>query len=77
MIESEFFVSTMINLIIDLIYTVSALIVALIALVIVDKILLKSFRIEAELKKGNMALAVFASTILIFVAIIVSFGLKG
>ena len=47
------------------------------ALLIIDKKLLRKVDIEEELKKGNIAIAIFSSTILVFVALIVSFGLKG
>jgi len=75
--ETDFLSITAINLGINLIYTIVALIVSLMALVVVDKKLLKGISIEEEMKKGNMAVALFASTALIFVAIIVTFGFKG
>ncbi len=46
------------------------------ALLWVDKKLLKSVDIEDEMKKGNIAVSIFASTILIFVAVIVAFGFR-
>ena len=39
--------------------------------------LLKDVDIQKQLQQGNAAVTIFASTILIFVAVIVSFGLKG
>ena len=75
--ESQVFFATLFNLGINLLYTVLALILGVLALIIIDKKLLKSVVIEEELKKGNMAIAIFSSTILLFVALIVSFGLKG
>ena len=74
---SEFLYATMFNLGINLLYTFLALAVGVFSLILIDKKLLKTIDIEEELKKGNMAIAVFASTILLFVALIVSFGLKG
>ncbi len=74
--ESELIFATLFNLGINLLYTVFALVLGVVALVTIDKKLLKTIEIEDELKKGNMAIAVFASTILLFVALIVSFGLK-
>ena len=70
MAETQFYLATLINLAINLIYTIAALVVGLAGLAVVDRTLLRSLRIEDELKKGNMAVAVFASTILIFVAVI-------
>ena len=75
--EAQFFLSTLIQLGINLLYTLFALLVGVVALTIVDNLLLKDVDIQKQLQDGNMAVAVFASTILIFVALIVSFGLKG
>ena len=75
--ETQFLLSTLIQLGINLLYTLFALLVGVIALKIVDNLLLKDVDIQKQLQDGNMAVAVFASTILIFVALIVSFGLKG
>ena len=73
----EFFLATVFNLGMNLMYTVIALFIGIFALQIIDKKLLKSIDIEQEIKNNNMAVAVFSSTILLFVALIVSFGLKG
>ncbi|MCC4798357.1 DUF350 domain-containing protein [Enterovibrio norvegicus] len=73
---SEFFIASVLNLSINLIYTIISLLVGVYALLWVDKKLLKSVNIEEEMKKGNVAVAIFASTILIFVAVIVAFGFR-
>jgi hypothetical protein len=73
----DFVTVTMINLGINLVYTMVALVVGMAALIFIDKKLLKNICFEEELKKGNVAVAVFASAILLFVAIIVTFGFKG
>jgi uncharacterized membrane protein len=75
--DLQFFYATLFNLGINLIFTILALFVGVVSLVLIDKKLLKKIEIEEELKNGNMAVAVFSSTILLFVALIVSFGLKG
>ena len=77
MLETQFIISTAVSLVINLIYTILALIIGITGLKFVDYKLLKSVDLEDEIKKGNLAAAIFASTILIFVAVIVSFGLKG
>ena len=74
---TEFFSASMINLLINLCYTIVALIVGVYSLLWIDKRLLKNIDFERELKKGNLAVAIFASTILIFVAIIIAFGFRG
>lgn len=75
--DTDFLIITLVNLGINLIYTIVALIVSLLFLIIIDKKLLPDISFIEEMKKGNMAVAVFASTILLFVAIIVTFGFKG
>ncbi len=75
--DSSFFIGTLFNLAINLLYTIIALLVGVAALKFVDSQLLKNVDIEKQLQDGNLAVAIFASTILLFVAIIVSFGLKG
>lgn len=75
--ETGFFLATLFNLFMNIFYTLVALVVGLIALWVVDRRLLKSLDIQEELKNNNMAVAVFSSTVLLFVALIVSFGLKG
>ncbi|NMP15310.1 MULTISPECIES: DUF350 domain-containing protein [unclassified Thalassotalea] len=74
--EWDFVSASIINLGINLGYTVIAVVVAVLALLWVDKMLLKGVDIQQELKNNNMAVAIFASSILIFVALIICFGLK-
>jgi uncharacterized membrane protein YjfL (UPF0719 family) len=73
----EFFTASAFNLLINLSYTIIALIVGVYGLLWVDKKLLKDVNIQEEMKNGNIAVSIFASTILIFVAIIVAFGFRG
>ena len=75
--ETEFIFATLFNLGINLLYTVVALLLAVAALTWVDRKLLRDVDIQKQLQAGNVAVAIFASTILLFVAMIVSFGLKG
>ncbi len=77
MFETQFIISTAVSLVINLFYTILALIIGIAGLKFVDYKLLKSIDLEEEIKNGNLAAAIFASTIWIFVAVIVSFGLKG
>lgn len=73
----NFWIPTLIHFFLNLCYTLIALFVAILALKFIDARLLKTINIEDELRKGNMAVAVFVSTLLIFVALIVTMGLKG
>ena len=75
--ETDFIVATLFNLSVNIIFTLIALGVGVGALRVIDAYLLKSVDIEKELKANNLAVAIFSSTVLIFVAMIVSFGLKG
>lgn len=74
--EFSFISASFVNLVINLSYTIISLFIAVFALVLIDKKLLKDVDIQQELKNNNIAVAIFASTILIFVALIISFGLK-
>jgi len=74
--EFDFLSASFINLVINLSYTVVALFIAVIALIIVDKRLLKDVDIQQELKNNNLSVAIFASSILLFVALIICFGMK-
>ncbi len=75
--EFDFLGASIVNLTINIIYTLIALFVGMKALLIIDDKLLKSIDLQEEIKKGNIAVSIFASSILIFVAIIVTFGFKG
>lgn len=74
---TDFLVATLVNLVVNLSYTLVALFVGVIALRVIDDKLLSNISIEDEMKKGNVAVAIFASTILLFVAMIVTFGFRG
>lgn len=74
--EWSFVSASLINMLINLSYTVIALFVAVVALMIIDNKLLKNVDIQKELQQNNIAVAIFASSILIFVALIICFGLK-
>lgn len=74
--ENEFLASTLFNFTVNLLYTLAALLIAVFSLKVIDKLLLRKLDIEDELKKNNLAVSIFASAILIFVAIIVSVGLR-
>jgi hypothetical protein len=74
--EADFVYSTLFNFSVSLAYTISALLIAVISLKLIDKLLLRKLDIEEELKKNNLAVAIFASSILLFVALIVTIGLR-
>ena len=67
--------ATGVMLLMNLTYAVVALFVGVIAIRLLDRIILKKLDLEEEIQKGNIAAAIFASTLLIFVAIIVGLAL--
>lgn len=73
--DFNFIRSTAILLFVNLIYAIVALFVGVLALKFIDDKLLKRIDLEEEIRKGNIAAAIFGSTILIFVAIIIGFAL--
>ncbi|GMG86671.1 DUF350 domain-containing protein [Biformimicrobium ophioploci] len=75
--EFEFIAATLFNLGVNIIYTFLALFIGVASLLIIDKKLMPGIKIEQQLKAGNVAVAIFASTILLFVAFIIAFGMKG
>lgn len=53
-------------------YAVASLFIGIIALIIIDKLIFKDIDFMAEIKKGNIAVAIFQSVILLFIGIVVS-----
>jgi uncharacterized membrane protein YjfL (UPF0719 family) len=74
--QSGLVVATLVNLGLNLLYTLLGLAIGLLALRFIDKKLLTNIKIEEELKNNNVAVAIFSSTVLLSVALIISFGLK-
>ncbi|MFC6439016.1 DUF350 domain-containing protein [Bowmanella sp. JS7-9] len=73
----DLILASLINLSVNLLYTLVALFIAVVALITIDRKLLKNIDIQEELKNKNIAVAIFASSIMLFVALIISFGFKG
>jgi len=59
-------------MLINLGYAVLSLFVSVIALIIIDKIIFKDIDFIQEIKKGNVAVAIFQSVILLFIGVVVS-----
>jgi uncharacterized membrane protein YjfL (UPF0719 family) len=74
--QSGFVVATLVNMGMNLLYTALGLAIGLLALRFIDNKLLTNIKIEEELKNNNIAVAIFSSTVLLSVALIISFGLK-
>lgn len=59
-------------LLLNLVYAVVALFVGVLGIRVVDHLFLRRIDLEDEIKKGNIAAAIFASALLLFVGIVVS-----
>lgn len=73
--DMEFVRATSVMLLINLTYAVVALFVGVFAVRLVDRLLLKKIDLEEEIKKGNIAAAIFGGVLILFVAIIVGLAL--
>ncbi len=59
-------------MLINLGYAVISLFISVLALVIIDKYVFKNIDFMEEIKKGNIAVAIFQSMILLFIGFVVS-----
>ena len=73
--EADFISATYFTLGLNLIFTLITVIASVILLLGIDKILLKNVNLQEEIKKGNVAASIFASSIMLFIAIIVGMGI--
>lgn len=62
----------LIFMLINLGYAVISLFVSVLALVVIDKFVFKNIDFIEEIKKGNIAVAIFQSMILVFIGFVVS-----
>jgi len=74
--DLEYARASLVLLLGNLVYAALALFVGVIALKVVDHFLLKKIDLEEEIKKGNLAAAIFGSTVLLFVAILIGLSLS-
>jgi uncharacterized membrane protein YjfL (UPF0719 family) len=75
--HSDWLDATLFNLGLNLLHALVALLVGVVGLKLIDTWVLRRLDIEEELKKGNLAVAVFASALLLFVGLMLAFGLRG
>ncbi len=59
-------------MLINLAYAVISLFISVIALLLIDKFVFRNIDFIEEIKKGNMAVAIFQSVILLFIGFVVS-----
>lgn len=66
-----------ITILVNIIYTVLALGLAVLALRMLDEKVYSKIDFQEEIKRGNLAAAVLLGSLLVFIAIVVSSGLRG
>jgi uncharacterized membrane protein YjfL (UPF0719 family) len=71
----EFVRSTLVLLVINLTYALTALLMGVVAVLALDRWFFRKVDFQAEIAKGNVAAAIFAGVLLLFVAIIVGTSL--
>lgn len=70
--DYKFAGASAVMLLVNLIYAVVAFIIGVVALQVVDRWLFRKIDFEEEIKKGNMAAAVFGGALVIFVGMVIS-----
>jgi len=70
--DYQFAGASAVMLVVNLIYAVVAFIIGVLALIAADKWIFRKIDFEEEIKKGNLAAAVFGASLTIFVALIIS-----
>jgi len=70
--EVTSFEQNIIFMLINLGYAVISLFIGVVALVMIDKLIFRKIDFMEEIKKGNIAVAIFQSVILLFIGIVVS-----
>ena len=65
------------TMVVNLTYTVLAIGLAVFAVRMVDEKVFTKIDFQEEIKKGNLAAAVLLAAMLIFIAVVVSSGLRG
>lgn len=74
--DLEFARSSLFLLVGNIVYALVAVVCGVVALKVVDHFLLKKIDLEEEIKNGNLAAAIFGSTILLFVALLIGLSLS-
>ncbi len=75
--EGPFFYATFLNLLINVAYTILALVAGIVSFRCIDRTFFREIDFVEEVKRGNIAAAIFASTILLFLAVIIGMAMRG
>lgn len=76
MMEITTLKQTVTFLLINLGYAVLALVVSIVTLILIDRFLFTRIDFIEEIKKGNLAAAIFYSVILLFIGLVVATALN-
>jgi len=76
MFESAFFSATFLNLLINLVYALLALLLGIAAFSYFNKKFFSDIDFIKEIKKGNIAAAIFVAAVLYFIAFIIAHSLR-
>ena len=75
--EWQFIQANLINFLINLIYALAALVIGVIAFRVIDHMVFKNINLIEEIKNGNIAAAIYAGILLLFIAILLGSSLRG
>jgi uncharacterized membrane protein YjfL (UPF0719 family) len=70
MMDAAFLRATSITLLVNLLYALVALVVGVLAVRWVDETIYKEIDFIEEIKKGNLAAAIYASVLVLFIGIV-------
>jgi hypothetical protein len=73
--DIDYYTVKIISFVLSLIYTLLTIVVTAAFIIYIDRRLLKNIHIQSQLQKGNIAVAVFASSLLILIILILFIGL--
>ena len=73
--DIDYYTVKLISFVLSLIYTFLTIIVTAAFITYIDRRLLTKIHIQSQLQKGNIAVAVFASSLLILIILILFIGL--
>jgi hypothetical protein len=73
----QFIEANLINFLINLLYALTALIIGVVAFRLIDHIFFNKIDFIEEIRKGNIAAAIYAGILLLFIAILLGASLRG
>jgi uncharacterized membrane protein YjfL (UPF0719 family) len=73
--DMEFARASAVMMAINLGYTIVALFVGMVGLLLVDKLLLRKVDLQEEIQRGNVAAAIFAASLVLFIGIVIATAL--